>query len=148
MKPKICIVQANYYEDISSHLYYGAQKVLSKHGFPATATTYPKRLKVVPGVFEIPVTIAKNINSYDAFIALGCIIKGETSHFDLISKAVTNGIMNLSITHKKPIGNGIIACLNKEQAMKRALNTNKYNKGGEAARAVLSILGILKDETK
>jgi len=148
MKPKICIVQANYYEDISLNLYYGAQKVLSKHDFLPIVTAYPKRLKVVPGVFEIPVTIAKNINSYDAFIALGCIIKGETAHFDLISRAVTNSIMNLSITHKKPIGNGIIACFNKEQAMKRSLRTKKNNKGGEAARAVLSVLGILKDESK
>ena len=148
MKPKICIVQANYYDDISLHLYYGAQKVLGKHGFLLPVTSYPKRLKIVPGVFEIPVTIAKNINSYDAFIALGCIIKGETAHFDLISKTVTNSIMNLSIAHKKPIGNGIIACFNKQQAMKRSLHTQKNNKGAEAARAVLSVLGILKDESK
>ena len=148
MKPKICIVQANYYPDISLHLYNGAQQILKDHGFPPIATAYPKRLKIIPGVFEIPITIAKYINSYDAFIALGCIIKGETPHFDLISNAVTNGIMDLSITHKKPIGNGIIACFNKEQAIKRAFNTKKNNKGGEAAKAVLSVLGILKNESK
>ena len=90
----------------------------------------------VPGVFEIPVTIAKNINRYDGFIALGCVIKGETPHFDFISKATTDAIMNLSIESKKPIGNGIITCLNMKQAIERK------KKGKEAAIAVLSILSL------
>ena len=93
----------------------------------------------VPGVFEIPVTISKLINKYDAFVALGCVIKGETPHFDLISKAVVNGIMDLSVKSKKPIGNGIITCLNMKQAIERA-NPDKKNKGGEAVKAVLSTL--------
>jgi 6,7-dimethyl-8-ribityllumazine synthase len=101
----------------------------------------------VPGVFEMPVTIVKNIESYDAFIALGCVIKGETPHFDLISKATVNAIMDLSIKYKKPIGNGIITCLSEKQGIERA-DPNKKNKGGEAAKAVLSVLGILKDESK
>jgi 6,7-dimethyl-8-ribityllumazine synthase len=88
----------------------------------------------VPGVFEIPVTISKNIKKYDAFLALGCVIKGETPHFDFISKASTNAIMDLSITSKKPIGNGIITCLNMKQAIARK------KKGAEAAEAVISIL--------
>ena len=67
----------------------------------------------VPGVFEIPVVIAKNIKKYDGFIALGCVIKGETPHFDFISSAATDAIMKISIQNKKPIGNGIITCLNK-----------------------------------
>ena len=89
----------------------------------------------VPGVFEIPVVISKNIKKYDGFIALGCVIKGETPHFDFISQAATNAIMKLSIDHKKPIGNGIITTLNKEQADKRSIK-----KGGEAAKAVISLL--------
>ena len=88
----------------------------------------------VPGVFEIPVTISKSIKKYDAFIALGCVIKGETPHFDFISQASTNAIMNLSINNKKPIGNGIITCLNIRQARARK------NKGAEAANAAISIL--------
>ena len=71
----------------------------------------------VPGVFEIPVTISKNIKKYDAFIALGCVIKGQTPHFDFISQASTDAIMKLSIENKKPIGNGIITCLNMRQAI-------------------------------
>ena len=88
----------------------------------------------VPGVFEIPVTISKNLKRYDAFIALGCVIKGQTPHFDFISQASTDAIMNLSINSKKPIGNGIITCLNMKQAKARK------KKGAEAANAIVSIL--------
>ncbi len=87
-----------------------------------------------PGVFEIPVIIAKNINNFDAFIALGCVIKGDTPHFELISRAFTDGIMKLSIEHKKPIGNGVLTCLNKDQALTR------IDKGIEATNAVLQVL--------
>ena len=93
----------------------------------------------MPGVFEIPVIISKYISNFDGVIALGCVIKGETPHFDLISRSVTNGIMNLSIDNKKPIGNGILSCLDKNQALKRT------DKGIEAANAVLSILSIKND---
>ena len=88
----------------------------------------------MPGVFEIPVTISRNIKKFDGFIALGCVIKGETPHFDFISKASTDAIMNLSVNSKKPIGNGIITCLNMSQAKVRK------KKGAEAAKAVISIL--------
>ena len=102
---------------------------------------------IVPGIFEIPVVIAKNINKFDAFIALGCVIKGKTPHFNFISKATTNAIMDLSINKKKPIGNGIITCLNLNQALERS-NIYKKNKGGEAAKSVVKVLGILKHDKK
>ena len=122
---KILIVLADYYEDISSTLLRSAKNNLNNFS-----------LKVirVPGVFEIPITISKNIKKYDAFIALGCVIKGQTPHFDFISQASTNAIMNLSIDFKKPIGNGIITCLNMRQAKSRK------TKGSEAAKAILSVL--------
>ena len=88
----------------------------------------------VKGAFEIPYTISKLINKYDGFIAVGCIIKGETPNFDFISQAITNGIMQLSISNKKPIGNAVITCLDKEQAKMRII------KGEEAASAVLDLL--------
>ena len=101
----------------------------------------------MPGVFEIPVTIAKNIKKYDAFIALGCVIKGETPHFDFISKTTIEGLMKLSIDNKKPIGNGIITSLNLQQAIQRSgsdksvLKKNKNKgKGKEATKAVISVL--------
>ncbi len=122
---KILIVIADYYEDISSALLKSATNNLGSLSF---------KIIKVPGVFEIPVTISKNINKYDAFIALGCVIKGETPHFDFISNASTNAIMKLSIDNKKPIGNGLITCLNKKQAKARG------KKGKEAAKAVISVL--------
>jgi len=132
---KICIVSANYYPKISKDLFKGASKILKKRGF--------KNLKniIAPGIFEIPIIISKNINRYDGFIALGCVIKGKTPHFNFISQSTIDGIMNLSITYKKPIGNGIITCLNQTQALQRS-NPNMKDKGGEAAKAMLSILEI------
>ncbi len=88
----------------------------------------------VPGAFEIPVTISKNLKKYVGFLALGCVIKGQTPHFDFISQASTDAIMKLSIDSKKPIGNGIITCLNMAQARARK------KKGAEAAEAVISVL--------
>ena len=88
----------------------------------------------VPGVFEIPITIKNNIKKYDAFIALGCVIKGQTPHFDFISQSSINAIMNLSVDNNKPIGNGIITCLNLKQAKARK------KKGAEATKAILSVL--------
>ena len=122
---KILIVLADYYEDISSSLLKSAKKELNN---------YSLKVVKVPGVFEIPVTISKNIKKYDAFIALGCVIKGETPHFNFISIASTQAIMNISVKSKKPIGNGIITCLNMKQAIARGI------KGKEAAKAVISVL--------
>ena len=126
MKKKYLIVIANYYKDISKGLLSSALKIIPKSNLI--------RIIQVPGVFEIPVTISKNIKKYDCFLALGCVIKGETPHFDFISASTTNAIMNLSINYKKPIGNGIITCLNMRQAKARK------KKGAEAADAVISIL--------
>ena len=132
---KICVVLADYYKDVANMLLEGATKEI----LDEQSNGIIKKVCHVPGVFEIPVTISKVINKYDAFVALGCVIKGETPHFDLISKAVVNGIMDLSVKSKKPIGNGIITCLNMKQAIERA-NPDKKNKGGEAVKAVLSTL--------
>ena len=129
MKPKILIVIADYYKYISTNMLQSAVKHIDKKSkFNAIR---------VPGVFEIPVVISKNIKKYDGFITLGCVIKGETPHFDFISQATTNAIMQLSIDYKKPIGNGIITALNKDQAEARA-----DKKGIEAAEAVLSVLKV------
>ena len=128
MKKKILIVVADYYKGIASNLINSAKLYLKNKS--SLSINFIR----VPGVFEIPVTISKNIKKYDAFISLGCVIKGETPHFDFISKSTTNAIMNLSISSKKPIGNGIITCLNMKQAKARG------KKGKEAAHAVFSVL--------
>ena len=126
MKKKILIVLANYYKDISDGLLKSALKNIPR-------SSQVKIIRV-PGVFEIPVTISKNSKKYDAFLALGCVIKGQTPHFDFISQASTNAIMDISVSQKKPVGNGIITCLNMKQAKARK------GKGAEAASAVISIL--------
>ena len=134
MSVKILLVTSRYYEEISHNLYSGAIAELKKKNLQHHQIR-------VPGTFEIPFVIAKNIESYEAFIALGCLIKGETPHFEIIANAVTQTLINLSVNHKKPISNGIITCLNKDQAMERS-DLSKRNKGGEAAKAVLSILEL------
>ena len=126
MKKKILLVVATYYKNISIGLIKSAKVKFTKDYF--------LEIKEVPGVFEIPVVIAKNIKKYDGFLALGCVIKGQTLHFDFISQATTVAIMNLSIDSKKPIGNGVITCLNMKQAKDRK------RKGSEAAEAVISVL--------
>ena len=126
MNKNFLIINANYYKDISRGLLKSATNLLPKNS----------KVKIinVPGVFEIPVTISKNIKKFDGFIALGCVIKGQTPHFEFISQASTDAIMKMSINSKKPIGNGIITCLNMKQAKARK------KKGAEAANAVLSVL--------
>ena len=126
MKKKYLIILADYYKDIAAELLKSAKDALPKLSIIKIIT--------VPGVFEIPVTISKNIKKYDGFLALGCVIKGKTPHFDFISQASTDAIMRLSVENKKPIGNGIITCLNMKQAIMRK------KKGREAAEAVISIL--------
>jgi 6,7-dimethyl-8-ribityllumazine synthase len=126
MKKKYLIVIADYYKDIAKGLLNSAKDLLPKSSLV--------KIINVPGVFEIPVTISKNIKKYDGFLALGCVIKGQTPHFDFISQSSTDAIMKLSVESKKPIGNGIITCLNMTQAKSRK------KKGREAAKAVISVL--------
>jgi len=128
MKSKILIVSARYYKGFSKSLELYAISILKRK-------KVKYKIVPVPGVFEIPVVIAKNVKKYDGFIALGCVIKGETPHFNFISQAATDAIMKLSIDYKKPIGNGIITSLNKLQAANRS-----KKKGGEAANAVIKVL--------
>ena len=124
---KILVVNADYYKNISSLLIDGAKKVLKDNKIKLSIIN-------VPGVFEIPVTISRNIKKFDAFIALGCVIKGDTPHFSLICNSTFDALMKISVDSKKPIGNGIITCLNMKQAKARK------KKGAEAAKAVISIL--------
>ena len=131
MKKKICIVYSLYNENITKKMFERAVKLLKSKG-----VTSIKILKV-PGSFEIPQVLSRVINKYDGFVVIGCIIKGKTKNFDLICSAITNGIMDLSIKNKKPIGNGLITSFNEKQALQR------LNNGKEAAQAVLDVLKIL-----
>jgi len=132
---QILIVNANYYDKISRNLVRSSKKILIQK---------KNRVNIldVTGIFEIPIAIKKNIKKFDAFVAVGCVIKGKTPHFDFICKSTFEAILNLSILYNKPIGNGIITAFNIKQAKERCglARSNKTNKGLEAARAVMSIL--------
>ena len=133
---KVCIIVSNFYPKISKMLIEGAVSKLNKK------KNYNFEIINVPGTFEIPVVVSNLIDKYDAFIVLGCVIKGKTSHFNYLCTSVFNSLINLSVQSKKPIGNGILTCNNKKQAILRA-DPNKKNKGGDAATAIISLLDII-----
>jgi 6,7-dimethyl-8-ribityllumazine synthase len=132
---KILIVNSNYYKVVSNNLKNIAKKKL-------LSANYSVQIVNVPGILEIPIAIRKNIKKFDGFVALGCVIKGQTPHFDLICSSTFNAILYLTVDFNKPIGNGIITALNMKQANQssKITKSNKPNKGFEAANAVISIL--------
>jgi len=131
------IVYSDYYKDISKSLLKGSINILKKNNIKY-------ELHRINGSFEIPQLINIKLKSkkYCAALALGCIIKGQTPHFDFISSSISNSIMDLSIKYSLPIANGVLNCLNRKQAKLRS-SPNK-NKGTEAAKALLSVLKNLK----
>ena len=126
-KIKICIVVSKY--NNTAKLLQSAVKELVKRRINF-------KILEVPGAFEIPVVVARNIKKYDGFIAIGSIIKGKTPNFDFISSAITNGLIQISILYKKPVGNAILTCLNKNQVKDRTI------KGFEAVIAVCDVLNV------
>ena len=132
MNKKILIVVSNYYKKISDNLIKGSTKYLKENNFEY-------EIIYAPGCFEIPFIINKKINYYRGFISLGCIIRGETYHFEVVSNECVRKIIDLSVNNNKPIGLGILTCENYEQAIIRS-DPNKKNKGKEAASACLQLL--------
>lgn len=139
----VLIVEADFYRDISDALLDGAKEALD-----ATGATY--EIVQVPGCLEIPAAIRFAIKSmefmggrrrYDAYVALGCVIRGETSHYDTVSEESARALMDISTDYCIAIGNGIITCENDEQAWARARKSEK-NKGGGAAEAALQMLKL------
>tara|TARA_B100001057_G_scaffold376597_1_gene381798 strand:- start:2055 stop:2456 length:402 start_codon:yes stop_codon:yes gene_type:complete len=132
MNKKVLIVSSNYYTNISKNLELGSTKTLSENGLDFEIIN-------APGCFEIPYLIKKNIKLYDAFLALGCVIRGETYHFELIANETARKIMDLSIDYNVPIGFGILTCNTLDQASIRS-DINKKNKGREAALACIELI--------
>ena len=138
---RILIVEARYYDEIADALLAGAMKALNQ------AQADIERISV-PGSLEIPAAIAIAVDAaerrrrpYDGVVALGCVIRGDTVHFDIVSHQSARGLMDLSITRKLPIGNGIITVDNEAQALARA-RMEEQDKGGDAARAALALVGL------
>ena len=132
MKNRILIVSANYYKEISKNLELGAINTLKEN-------SYEYEVINVPGCFEIPYLIKKNINNFKRFISLGCIIKGDTYHFEVIANETSRKIMDLSVEFHVPIGFGVLTCYDLEQAIIRS-DINQKNKGQEAALACIESL--------
>ncbi len=132
MIKKILIVSSNYYLTVSSNLETGATNLLKENKIDYDIIN-------APGCFEIPYLIKQNISNYDGFIALGCVIKGETYHFDIISNETSRKIMDLSVDNQVPIGFGILTCYNLDQAIIRS-DIKQKNKGSEAALACIKLL--------
>ena len=132
MNNKILIVSANYYKEISKNLELGASKTLKENG-------YEYEIINAPGCFEIPYLIKKNIDKFIGFISLGCIIKGDTYHFEVIANETSRKIMDLSVEFNVPIGFGILTCYDLDQAIMRS-DVNQKNKGQEAALACIELL--------
>jgi 6,7-dimethyl-8-ribityllumazine synthase len=135
------IVEARFYDDIQDALLEGAVAELKAAGMSHDVIT-------VPGSLEIPAAIAIALEAgekagkpYDAAIALGCVIRGETIHFEIVSMESSRALMDLAVSRKFPIGNGIITVNTEEQAWARA-RVSELNKGGDAARAALAMLRI------
>lgn len=138
----ILIISARFYEDIASELETGAIKTLQDEG-----ATY--ELETVPGAFEIPATIrfAMESNTFDGFIALGCVIRGETTHYDYVCGESARGIMDLSLQNKAAIGYGILTVETAEQAWQRA-RVSGGNKGRDAAFACLRMVELKQQYQK
>lgn len=137
--PHILVVEARYYNDIGDQLASGAIAALK-----AAGATH-ERL-VVPGAFELPAAVAMAIagGRYDGYVALGCVIRGETSHYDLVCNEAARGLNDLAVRHLAPLGFGILTCENGDQARQRADPKGK-NKGGEAARACLAMIALARE---
>jgi 6,7-dimethyl-8-ribityllumazine synthase len=139
--PRILIIDARFYDDIADALVAGAMDVLEGQGADVTRVS-------VPGVLEIPAALAMALAAmeagtadYDGFVLLGCVIRGETSHYDIVANESARAVMELTIDAALPLGNGILTVENGEQAWARA-DPAKKNKGGAAAQAALDMIAI------
>ena len=142
-QPHVLIVEARFYDDIADQLAEGAIQEISSRGASYDRVT-------VPGALEIPSAIRFAVRAmdvvggrrrYDGYVALGCVIRGETSHYDIVAGESARGLIDLSLTFSLAIGNGILTCDNRDQAWERAA-VDRKNKGGFAAGATLDMVEI------
>lgn len=139
--PHLLIVEARFYDDLADELLSGAVNALESAGATHDRVS-------VPGALEIPGAIAMALagaeeggTDYDGFVALGCVIRGETGHYDIVAGESARALMDLTIDEAVAIGNGILTCENSEQAWARARVSEK-NKGGGAAEAALAMIAL------
>ena len=140
--PRVLVIEARFYPELADALYEGAEDVLTAFG------AVIERVEV-PGVLEIPAALALAIEggaldvdkAFDAYVLLGCVIRGETSHYDIVAGESARAVMDLSVAHGLALGNGILTVEDSEQAWARAARSKK-DKGGAAARAALDMMSV------
>lgn len=139
MTARVFIATSRYYEKITLELEAGVMEVLEAAGAQVT-------MKEVPGAFEVPGAIAMAADSdmYDAYIALGCVVRGETTHYDYVCGESARGLMELSVNRRLPIGYGILTVESQDQAWVRADRKQK-NKGADAANAALRMHALRQE---
>ena len=140
---RILIAEARFYEEISDHLFSGAAEVLRTKGCSFERIAVPGALEIPPAIrFAIrAMDLVGGRRRYDGYVGLGCVIRGETSHYDIVSQQSARGLMDLSLQHTVAIGNGILTVENEDQAWSRA-RVSEGNKGGDAARATLAMIEV------
>lgn len=138
---RVLVVEARFYDGLADELLAGAREALEKAGCAVDVLT-------VPGALEIPSTIVialraadELVKPYEAVVALGCVIRGETGHYDIVAGESSRALMDISVAYAMPLGNGILTVENEAQARERA-NRSQMNKGGGAAEAALAVLAI------
>ena len=135
---KVLIIISKYYKDIAENLLKSAVNFLEEKHVFFDIIEVPGALEI-PQAFNFQANISKTITAYEGFIALGCVIKGETYHFEIVSNDTNRGLINVALKHSFPLGNGIITAYNYDQALKRS-----FNKGKEAAFACYELMKIRK----
>ncbi len=138
---RILVVEARYYDDIADALLAGASKALKEAGATFDIVSVPGALEIPPAIAIALDAAQRRRRAYDGAVALGCVIRGDTIHFEIVSHLSARGLMDLSVARKIPVGNGIITVDNQLQAWARA-RVEDQDKGGDAARAALSLIGL------
>src|SRR6188474_1425719 len=144
---RILVVEARFYNDISDALLAGAAKALDEAKAAWDIITVPGSLEIVPAIAIAIDAAEKQKRPYDGVVALGCVIQGETFHFDIVAMQSARALLNFSIEHRLPCGNGILTTDNEAQAWARARMTEQ-DKGGEAARAALALIALKRQRSK
>jgi 6,7-dimethyl-8-ribityllumazine synthase len=144
---RILVVEARFYNDIADALLAGAAKVLDEAKAAWDIVTVPGSLEIVPAIAIAVDAADKEKRPYDGAVALGCVIQGETFHFDIVSMQSARALIDFSVENRLPCGNGILTVDTEPQAWARA-RISEQDKGGDAARAALSLIAIKRQRAK
>jgi 6,7-dimethyl-8-ribityllumazine synthase len=138
---RILLVEARFYEDIADALLAGATRAIEKVGAVYDRVSVPGALEIVPAIAIMLDAADVLVRPYEGVVALGCVIRGETLHFDIVAQNSARALLDLSVVRRLPVGNGILTVENEVQARVRA-SPHQADKGGEAVRAALSLMRL------